>query len=386
MLAATCKKIGRPTSPLLNKRPGKIYQSYKYSTNSPPISPTNVNHYPETISYSSPPSPTLLKHALKESSPHCEIRYDVSPNTPPHQLERDNARLPIQMHSPRGRENNQVRTTWIPMDMERIRMSPPSMQSNTSNSCSACSAGLCCDQRRRVPSAPPTLSPPRSPYPPRSYYAVPAPPPLINSQAQQMPSPRVMTSADQKPTIAPPSQIFRPHIFSRRMITPMRPTYGAQHFNIRPPTPAVATHINTTVTRTRRRCECPNCVSGQQNVNNKPKQHICHIPGCGKVYGKTSHLRAHLRWHAGLRPFICNWLHCGKSFTRSDELQRHLKTHTGEKRFACTECEKRFLRSDHLSKHMKTHQNKINKVITEEKIDAEEEETIIDVEDVNVEN
>lgn len=61
----------------------------------------------------------------------------------------------------------------------------------------------------------------------------------------------------------------------------------------------------------------------------KKKQHICHIPGCGKVYGKTSHLRAHLRWHSGERPFICSWSYCGKRFTRSDELQRHRRTHTG---------------------------------------------------------
>ncbi|XP_037810840.1 zinc finger protein 236-like [Lucilia sericata] len=93
-------------------------------------------------------------------------------------------------------------------------------------------------------------------------------------------------------------------------------------------------------------------------IDNK-RRYACPYENCTKSYGKSSHLRSHLTWHTGIKPFVCKEPGCGKGFTRSDELNRHIRTHTGEKPFECAQCTKKFSRSDHLTKHLATHSKQL---------------------------
>lgn len=189
--------------------------------------------------------------------------------------------------------------------------------------------------------------------------------PCLRTMAQLTPSPPVVRWTNTHDVFTR-SQQTTPFDMHRTLFTslPFHPESLAPDSTGSDPSPEVAKHPGyyaaTSDSRKSIRsaaCDCPNCIGADEPEVGSRRGHVhsCHVPGCGKVYNKTSHLKAHLRWHSGDRPFLCNWLFCGKRFTRSDELQRHLRTHTGEKKFECGVCGKRFMRSDHLNKHSRTH-------------------------------
>jgi len=115
-------------------------------------------------------------------------------------------------------------------------------------------------------------------------------------------------------------------------------------------------HADANSGRKCERCRCPLCMDPNRSTG-EPTMHLCHYPNCGKIYKKTSHLRAHLRWHIGDQPYLCSWPGCVRRFTRSDELHRHFRIHTGERKHKCNLCGKSFSRSDHLKKHTLSHHN-----------------------------
>ncbi|QSL65488.1 hypothetical protein MERGE_002800 [Pneumocystis wakefieldiae] len=87
------------------------------------------------------------------------------------------------------------------------------------------------------------------------------------------------------------------------------------------------------------------------------QRYPCSFEGCHKAFQQQAHLRVHLRFHSGEKPFVCE--HYGKTFAQFCNLKAHQRRHTREKPYICTcpNCKKKFSQKGNLCAHQLIHKD-----------------------------
>ena len=94
------------------------------------------------------------------------------------------------------------------------------------------------------------------------------------------------------------------------------------------------------------------CYEAHMKIHAGIKPYECEI--CGQRFTTTVNLNLHKRKHDGTLhedPYVCDI--CGQKFTRPYNLKTHQRLHTGEKSYECGVCERKFARKDTLDMHTK---------------------------------
>ncbi|TKY85178.1 hypothetical protein EX895_006258 [Sporisorium graminicola] len=83
------------------------------------------------------------------------------------------------------------------------------------------------------------------------------------------------------------------------------------------------------ITKRSRGRRVPNKPEEMNNLGKSGKVYTCKVPGCGKCFKRSEHLKRHVRSiHTDEKPFICPHPSCNKRFSRHDNLNQHARVHT----------------------------------------------------------
>ncbi|PWN30111.1 hypothetical protein BDZ90DRAFT_257208 [Jaminaea rosea] len=107
------------------------------------------------------------------------------------------------------------------------------------------------------------------------------------------------------------------------------PSVSGHHHHLLPPNHPLS-HLHNpysnVITKRSRGRRVPITPEEMTNVGKSGKVYTCKVPGCGKLFKRSEHLKRHIRSiHTDEKPFTCQI--CHKKFSRHDNLNQHMRVH-----------------------------------------------------------